>query len=136
MSKQADGRVPLSDAALVLGATMRATRLVVADDVPGRWWIKRPIDQAMDRYEAEEVRRAAQGGRDVRQPWWWEYRSGLDCGFCISVHVSYLVLGSYYIARALGPKPLAAWRFGAATLAVSYVAGHTWARLDKDPDDD
>lgn len=37
-------------AVLLLGASMRLTRFVVADDVPGQWWIKDPADRAIERH--------------------------------------------------------------------------------------
>lgn len=103
----------LGDTVLIVGAAMRATRLVVADSVPGQWWIKAPIDRAMERYEAAHP--------DGPEPWWWKYRAGLDCPHCVGLWLSGAVVGSYALAR-LNPLSLAVWRFGAAVLATNAAA--------------
>ena len=110
-------RMNPADAALIVGATARLTRLVVADDL-GQWWAKDPIEQLAARHVE------AHG----QVPGWWRYADGLNCPHCLSFHAAYIVRGSHAIARR-NRRALAVWRFGAAALSLSYVVGHTGARL-------
>lgn len=101
----------------LLGAVLRLTRLVTTDQV-GQWWIKDPIDAAMTRYEDAHL--------DGPEPWWWRYRSGLDCPFCVGFWVG---LG----ALAVEVSPLGrsrVWRGLTGALALNYLVGHVAARLD------
>lgn len=108
------------DSALALGAAARLSRLVITDDI-GQWWVKDPIDRAMDAY-AEHAE---------HEPWWWKYRSGLECPFCVGFWLGAGVL----VSRAVLPKPL--WRLGAGALALNYVASHLGSRLgDFDTEDE
>lgn len=118
----------IPDAALILGATMRATRLVVADAVPGRWLIKEPIDRAMERYEAAHP--------NGPEPWWWRYRSGLDCMWCAGLWIAGGVLASYHLTR--GTRLESAWRFGATALTLNLIAATVGGQLDiyDDPEDE
>lgn len=70
---------------------------MVTDDLPGAWWIKDPIDEAMGRYRTKRstVRMVPvfdspdYPGSPLRkvaffdEPWWWKYREGLDCPHCV-----------------------------------------------------
>lgn len=97
----------LSDKALILGATMRLTRLVVADDL-GQWWVKDPIDRLHH-----------EGKLHVDH----KYLGGLECPFCVGYWIGAGVLVSYHLA------PRRAWRFVAASLTLNEVAAHLGARL-------
>lgn len=115
------------DGVLITGTTARLTRLVVSDSL-GEWWIHDPIDKAMDRYEAAHP--------DSATPWWWEYPKTLvSCPHCMSFHAAWVTLGTYWLARLLGPRALAVWRFGAGVMTLSSVVGHVNARID-DPIED
>lgn len=122
----------LSRLALAVGATARLTRFVTTDKL-GEWWIKDPVDRAMDRYAAEERRVY---GADAAEPWWWRYRVGLDCPYCVGFWIGAAVLASEAVTR----RPRAArtaWVFGAGALALNYVTAHAGAALgDFDTDDD
>ena len=126
----------LLDIPLATLAAARLSRLVITDDL-GRWWIHEPFDRAMDTYAALELHRAAEDDRDPIEPWWWRYRSGLDCPFCVGfwLGAAVLVTGAAATRR---PGPAAtAWRLGAGALALNYAAAHLGARLgDFDHDDE
>lgn len=108
------------DISIAVLASARLSRLVVTDDL-GKWWIKEPIDRAMDRYaDTAEA-----------EPWWWKYRSGLDCPFCVGFWLGAATL----TARAVLPRKV--WLAGAGALALNYAASHIGARLgDFDTDDE
>lgn len=117
------------DLALAVGASARLSRLVITDDL-GKWWIREPVDRAMDEYAAGELLEADQQGREPQEPWWWKYRSGLDCPFCVGFWLGAAVL----VAHRVLPAPV--WRFGVSALALNYVASHIGSRLgDFDEED-
>ena len=95
------------DAALVLGASMRLSRLVVSDDL-GTWWVKEPLAKRVHTHE--------------------KYLSGLSCPFCWGFWSGVGVLGSYALTRK-HPKARGAWRFVAAALTLNEVAAHLAIRL-------
>lgn len=145
----------LLDLALALGAALRLTRFVVADDVPGTWWIKDPLHDlkhaAQRRWvetspHAEEYRhlvaarrRLVASGVDpstldhpippsAPEPRWARYLEGLSCPYCISVWMAALVTVS--LALAGGPGDAADWwRYGAGFLALAWLTGHIAARV-------
>lgn len=101
-------------------AAARLSRLVTTDDL-GQWLIKDPIDQAMSDYQEREAERATDEDRDMIEPWWWKYRSGLDCPWCVGY---WAALGLTATDAVLPPRGLARGAFTAVTsaLAVNYVA--------------
>ena len=110
-------------AARLLGASLRLTRLIVTDDVPGQWWIKTPL------YRKAITDRDRTGS----VPAWAPYLQGLDCPFCIGLWVALAVAAVDEVAG--GNR---AWRAITTGLALNEVAGHLAARLGDlpDPDDD
>lgn len=118
------------DVALLLGAALRLSRFVVADDL-GKWWIKDPIDRLMDRKWEEHTAHLSEFDKfTYPEPWWWKYRSGLDCPFCIGFWIGAAALTSYTVlAKDKTTRTARAWRFVAATLTLNEVAGHLGARL-------
>ena len=116
-----------TDALLALGAAARLTRFVISDHL-GHWWVKEPVDAAMERYEASHS----------EEPWWWRYRSGLECPFCVGFWLGTGVLASYALTYR-SPRLRSIWRFATSALALNYVAAHTAIRLgdfDTEEDDD
>lgn len=102
---------------LVLGASLRLTRLVVSDKI-GQWWVKDPIDKAMDRY--------AERNPSV-EPWWWKYRDGLDCPWCVGFWLGAGTLASYKLAK--GTRAESLWRLAAGALTLNEIATHLGSRL-------
>lgn len=103
---------------------IRLTRLVTTDEI-GQWWIKDPIDRAAEQWYSEQTEAlhnlSGEIVREPEQPWWWKYRSGLDCPHCVSFWAALLVLAT---------RKVPGHRLVTAALATSYVVGHVSARLD------
>lgn len=114
------------DLVLALGAALRLTRFIVADDVPGTWWIKWPLDwrkhRWMQRHEHQED--SPLGPRTVQPtPWWGRYLEGLSCPFCVSVWMAAVVTGTLVLAG--GPGEAADWwRIPAGFLTLAWLTGH------------
>ena len=105
---------------VLIAASARLTRLITTDDL-GQWWIKDPIDAAAQRwFERESVRL----GHEPEQPWWWKYRSGLDCPYCVGF---WLALGLLALDRHLSGRGL--WSTLVGALALNYVAAHVESLL-------
>jgi hypothetical protein len=125
----------LTRSALALGASMRITRLIVADDVPGRWWIKEPLDEwlLMDWQgrlrEHEHKHRSTPMAKVpvLDQPWWYKYRDGLDCPFCVGMWVAAGVVISERVTR--GTRFEGAWTLVASALTLNESAAHLGVRL-------
>lgn len=127
--------VTLSDRALILGATMRLTRAVVTDDI-GDWWVRQPITAYFQRRHHDRMGEVTEGtpcpGHRCSHlyeqecgPNCWpmgRYLSGLDCPYCVGFWIGAGVMASHALARAIGPKALSAWRFGAGALTLNQVA--------------
>lgn len=147
----------LVDLALALGATLRLTRFIVADDVPGRWWIKDPLDAWMhedpwveyNRLMAERQALIDQGYQAVDLPTpqmprtkprphagrmkHHRYLGGLSCPYCMSVWMAALVTGTLWLAGGLG-EASDLWRYPAGFLTLAWITGHVAARMgDTDP---
>jgi hypothetical protein len=103
----------LPDILLVLGATMRLTRLVVTDDL-GAWLVREPLDRYCIRQDNAHLDRLY---------------TGVACPFCVGTWIGYGTLASYAVFRR-SPVTLSAWRFVTAGLALNYVVGHVGSRLD------
>lgn len=111
-------------------ATIRLTRAITVDEV-GEWWLKNPIDEAMLRYRTKRTTSRLvpvfdsldyQGSplhkvEFFDEPWWWKYRDGLDCGWCTSFHVAWILLAGETL---LGRTRL--WRGATTALAIAQVA--------------
>jgi hypothetical protein len=105
-----------STALLVLGSTMRLTRLVVTDDL-GLWAIKGPA--------AHWAITTDDPSRRTRRV---QLVSGLSCPFCVGTWIGFGVLA---ITSVTGRAPLLArgWRFVMAGLTLNEIAAHLGARL-------
>lgn len=112
--------MPPTDTILILGATLRLTRLVTTDDL-GAWWVREPAYQAAVRHMA----------RTGQPPWWDKYRAGLSCPHCCGYWIGAGVLATHALAGRTR-----SWRFVAATLTLNLVAAHLSARLDQEAADD
>ncbi len=107
-----------ADAALIVGATARLTRLVVADDI-GQWMLKDPLSEIAATHADQH------GGV---APSWWRYVDGLSCPFCWGFWAGVIVLGSHAATEG-HPKARAGWRFVTGALTLNYVAAHIGVRL-------
>lgn len=115
--------IDAADTAVAALAAARATRFVTRD-VLGEWAVVGPLRAWAEAREPGDV-----FGESARGP---RHRAvtGLDCPHCAGTWLSGASLASLALARAAGPRALAAWRLAAGTLALSYVVGHVSARLD------
>lgn len=132
------------DLLLALGACLRLTRFVVADDLPGLWYIKGPLWRWQRRRLWPEDRplgsdRAAMPPGSVREeisrrtgewtaPAPERYVEGLSCPFCMSVWMSAFVTLTLLVAG--GPGDAADWwRYVAGFLTLAWVTGHVAKRM-------
>lgn len=105
------------DAGLWLLATLRVSRLVTSDLIPGKLWIQLPLNKRAYR----------RGPQDM--PGWSRYLDGLECPFCVGFWVG--LAGLALLLLAGGPGDAADWwRFLAAAFGGNYVVGHVAKRLD------
>lgn len=102
----------LLDLLLALGAALRLTRFIVADDVPGNFWIK-PL-----------AWRLLMGPGSRREtPTRYNYWQGLSCPFCMSVWTSAAVALALWLAG--GPGDAADWwRWVAGFLSLAWLTAH------------
>lgn len=114
----------VADLLLALGAVLRLTRFIVADDIPGRLWIKNPLWASATRNATNLQRREFHESRDpAALGWRGKILLGLGCPFCMSVWVSAGVLVSLVLAG--GPGEVAHWwRWVAGFLTLAWLAGH------------
>lgn len=103
-----------ADLLLLLGATLRAVRLIVADDIPGNWWIKPAAWKLMGKLPMRETTRA-------------NYWGGLSCPFCIGLWIAAAMV---LILAAVGGPGHAPdwWRIIAGILTLNWVAAHLGVR--------
>ena len=106
------GMEPITDTALIVGATMRLTRLVVTDDI-GEWWIKEPLTTWIHTHKHMT---------DAEHQTFEKYFEGLNCPFCCGFWIGAGVLASHSIAKRAGM--LGAWRFVASAFTLNEVAAH------------
>lgn len=119
-------------ALLLTLATARLTRLVVWDEI-GQWWIKDPIDRAAEQWWHDRMTEALQtadghvGVREIEpeQPWWWKYRSGLDCPYCVGF---WLGAGVLALDAAAGESPV--WRLTRDALAMNMIVAPALSALE------
>jgi hypothetical protein len=106
--------VLLFDLLLLLLATLRVSRLVTTDNLPGQWWIYGPL-----------FKRAYQDGPKP----WAKYVEGLQCPFCVGFWIGCLGLLSLWLVGGPGDAALW-WRYLAGAFALNWIVGHVAARLD------
>lgn len=110
---------------LVLGATMRLTRLVVTDDI-GKWFIRNPARSWANSHELpiNQWTGDVENATNPDNGWRSKLVSGLDCPFCAGFWIGVLVLLTY---KLFGKTAL--WRFVAGALTLNEITGHVGARL-------
>jgi hypothetical protein len=115
---------------LLLGATLRVVRLVVADDFPGTWLIREPAE----RWAMRQPRRNPLGVLVIEPiPWREKLVQGLSCPFCIGL---WIAAGMVLLLALLGGPGHAPdwWRVAAGILSLNWVAAHLGVRAG-DTDD-
>ena len=110
------------EALLLLGGTMRLSRLVVTDDV-GFWFIRQPAHHWVSNHVDFKV-----GSDDIDTNWRVKLYSGLDCPFCVGQWLAFGNVALYAITRN-HPRLRAGWLFVMAGLTLNEVAGHLGSRL-------
>lgn len=98
------------DLLLVLGLTLRLTRLVIADDL-GAWLVREPaLDWAGD------------------SPGRYKLVSGLYCPFCVGFWLGAASLTSLALVGGPGDAH-EVWRYIAGAFALNWLVGHVAARI-------
>lgn len=98
---------------LVLGASLRLTRLVTTDDL-GLVLLRDPVEVLLERATGARRRVVLAAARDA-----------LDCPFCVGFWITLSVVLSERVAGRT-----AAWQALTTALSMNYVGGHVSARLD------
>ena len=101
----------IADLLLLLGLTLRLTRLVCTDEIS-------------DRYLRQPVWRWA--GDDPKRGFWAD---GLVCGYCVGFWLAGLCLLSLILAGGPGDAEVW-WRVLAGWFTLNYVSAHVWSRID------
>lgn len=128
------------DLLLLLGLTLRTTRLITGDSIPGDWWIKDPLERletAADNrdsanaplgktwLESARAKRMEETGEWQRR---WRYLDGLDCPFCVGLWIAGATTLSLLLVG--GPGDAAEWwRWVAGAFTLNYLAAHVGSRL-------
>lgn len=130
----------LGDLLLLLGLTLRLTRLIVADDFPGTWLIREPAARwaaandwryvVKDTQMTEDEHGLAFTGQIDQEPdpgWRTKAVEGLSCPFCIGFWIAAAMM---LILAAVGGPGHAPdwWRIIAGIFALNWVAAHLGAR--------
>lgn len=107
----------LLDALLLLGLTVRLSRLVTTDDL-GVWWVQNPAEDWAVHRKTEDGRRRA-----------INYVQGLQCPFCVGFWIAVATTASLLLVGGPGHAD-EVWRWVAAAFTLNYVAAHISAALD------
>ena len=122
----------ITDAALNTLTAARLTRFVTTDEM-GEWWIKDPVDRAMGRYVDRVHEEYDRTGEPFGEPWWWKYRSGLDCKWCVGFWLASATTAATTLVR--GTRAEGVWRFVRVCFATNYAAALV-QNLEAPNDDD
>lgn len=109
----------LLDGAILVVATLRLVRLLIADDLGRRMLI--PLETRLRA-------RLSEGKQWVAD--------GFTCPFCIGMWIGLASVLLWYGADAAGGWVLVAWRIVFGALALNYVVAHLAVRLDIYDDQD
>ena len=102
------------DLVLLVLVSLRLTRLITTDSIPGQWWIYGPA------YKRAHQSQSAR---------WPKYVEGLTCPFCVGFWIGAAAVLSLYLVG--GPGDAADWwRWLTGAFALNYVVGHVSSRLD------
>jgi len=115
------------DLLLVLGLTLRLTRLIVTDDL-GLWWVRGPASFWAMRHDTHQTVNAGALSEQIIVGWRSKLSVGLSCPFCIGWWVGCAVLAS--LAAVGGPGDAAElWRWIAGAFSLNWIAAHIGSRL-------
>lgn len=98
------------DLLLVLGLTLRLSRLVITDDI-GAWWVRHPAVDWSD-----------------GSPWREKLVSGLYCPFCVGFWLGAASLLSLALVGGPGDAH-EVWRWVAGAFTLNWIVGHVAARI-------
>lgn len=126
----------ICDLLLLLGATLRTVRLIVADDFPGLWLIRGPVTRWAARHDGVYTTAGgwATPGEDWRPGWRSKLVTGLSCPFCVGLWIAAAMV---LILAAVGGPGHAPdwWRITAGILTLNWVAAHLGVRAGDTEDD-
>jgi hypothetical protein len=126
----------LADLGLLLGATLRTVRLVVADDFPGTWLIRHPATLWAARHDGVYTTAGgwAEPGVDYVPGWRAKLVQGLSCPHCVGLWIAAAMV---VLLAALGGPGHAPdwWRIVAGILTLNWVAAHLGVRAGDTADD-
>lgn len=133
----------LLDVLLVLGLTLRFTRLVIVDDVGG-WWLRGPAFRwagpAPSLEPIGEITNVSENDSGVAVEgifypvtktslnWKQKLVSGLTCPFCIGFWIGCAALASLAIVGGPG-HAWEPWRWVAGAFTLNWFAAHLGSRL-------
>jgi len=105
----------VADLLLLLGLTLRLTRLVVADDL-GAWYLRGPVEIWASLYDYPG---------DLG--WRTKIAQGLSCPFCVGFWIGAACALSLLLVGGPGDAP-DWWRWIAGIFALNWVAAHLGSR--------
>ena len=123
-----------ADLGLLLGATLRTVRLIVADDVPGKWWIRDPLLRRIATTPISESEPELLPSERRRLALFIYVKGLLTCPFCIGL---WIAAGMVLVLAAVGGPGHAPdwWRIVAGILTLNWVAAHLGVRAGDTEDD-
>lgn len=116
---------------LVLGLTLRLSRLIIVDDV-GLWFVRGPAAAWAWGHDKDKRGTGA-------IPWRSHLVTGLSCPFCVGFWIGCLVVLSLYLVGGPDSTSTAAswWRWIAGAFTLNWTVGHIAARVgDVDNDEE
>ena len=116
----------LLDGALLLGMTLRLSRLITTDYI-GEWFVREPAERWVDRHKQWV---SSRGNVDLYEKGWrGKLVTGLECPFCIGFWLGLAGIISLELVGGPGDAH-EAWRWVAGGLTLNYIVGHISGRAD------
>lgn len=127
---------------LLVGAVLRVARFLTTDTA-GEWWVVGPAkrwawrqiaapelqEQLEAKFEEERLSDVPTQSPHASNGWQAKLVQVFDCGYCLT---PWLTGGALIGEATLGRIPIIkhVWRWLTATLALSWVLGHVWHKMD------